>query len=102
MNRGFAAVVAVPAWAGFMKAATTGEKPDWLQVPAGVEHIRRCKESGGLANEYCELAGEAVDDYVSIGREPEVCTHHGYSIVAPEIAPSSSVSSISYPIRPPQ
>ena len=30
MNRGFAGVVAVPAWARFMKAATTnGAKPDW-------------------------------------------------------------------------
>ena len=28
MRRGFASVVAVPAWAGFMKAATTGSKPE--------------------------------------------------------------------------
>jgi penicillin-binding protein 1A len=101
INRGFAAVVAVPAWAGFMKAATTGAKPEWIQVPSGVEHIRRCKESGGLANEYCELAGDAVDDYVSIGREPEICTLHNAASPLPTDGTSAGVSVISF-VRPPQ
>ncbi len=70
MRRGFASVVAVPAWAGFMKAATTGNKPDWLAQPTGISHIRRCRASGGLATEYCELTGEVDDDIVSIGRTP--------------------------------
>ena len=55
MRRGFASVVAVPAWAGFMKAATSGSQAEWLERPAGVTHIRRCRASGDLANEYCEL-----------------------------------------------
>jgi penicillin-binding protein 1A len=76
MRRGFASVVAVPAWAGFMKAATSGNTADWLAQPSGVTHIRRCRASGGLANEYCELTGEVDDDYVSIGRAPEACPLH--------------------------
>ena len=104
INRGFAAVVAVPAWAGFMKAATTSDKPEWLQVPSGVSHIRRCKESGGLANEYCELAGEAADDYVSIGRTPELCTLHSAEGRSTDAAAAPAPGTISYtiPIRPPQ
>ena len=76
MKRGFAAVVAVPAWTGFMKAATTGNAADWLQQPSGVTHIRRCRASGGIANEYCELTGDVDDDYVSIGRAPDLCPLH--------------------------
>jgi membrane carboxypeptidase/penicillin-binding protein len=100
MNRGFAAVVAVPAWAGFMKAATTGNKPDWFEQPAGVSHIRRCRASGGLANQYCELTGEVDDDYVSIGRAPDICPLHTGVVTAPD-AVAAPISAISY-IRPPQ
>ena len=34
MSRGFAGVVAVPAWARFMKVATTGAHPDWCWSPS--------------------------------------------------------------------
>ena len=77
MRRGFASVVAVPAWAGFMMAATTGNKPEWLVEPTGITRIRRCKESGGLATEYCELYGEVTNDLVAIGRAPDLCPLHG-------------------------
>jgi 1A family penicillin-binding protein len=76
MRRGFASVVAVPAWAGFMKAATTGNTAEWMAEPSGITHIRRCKESGGLATEYCELYGEVSNDLVAIGRAPESCPLH--------------------------
>ena len=33
MRRGFASVVAVPAWAGFMKDATIGDKAEWITAP---------------------------------------------------------------------
>lgn len=106
MRRGFASVVAVPAWAGFMKAATTGSKPEWLQVPSGVSHVRRCRASGGLANEYCELAGEVDDDYVSFGHAPDLCAlHTSTGIITAPAASARSASpsmSISYSIRPPQ
>jgi penicillin-binding protein 1A len=76
MRRGFASVVAVPAWAGFMKDATTGNKAEWITAPAGISQIRRCKESGGLATEYCELYGEVHGDMVSMGRAPDLCPLH--------------------------
>ena len=41
-----------------------------------MSHIRRCRDSGGLATEYCELTGEVDDDYVSIGRAPDLCPLH--------------------------
>ena len=41
-----------------------------MTAPSGISRIRRCKESGGLADEYCELHGEVVDDLVAIGRAP--------------------------------
>jgi len=77
MRRGFAGIVVVPAWAGFMKAATTGNKAEWIATPSGISRIRRCKESGGLATEYCELHGEVSDDLVAIGRTPDLCALHG-------------------------
>jgi len=82
MRRGFASVVVVPAWAGFMKAATSGNKAEWITVPSGISKIRRCKESGGLATEYCELYGEVSDDLVSAGRAPELCPLHSLPVTA--------------------
>jgi 1A family penicillin-binding protein len=103
MRRGFAAVVAVPAWAGFMKAATVGNKPEWIEAPSGVSHIRRCRESGGLANEYCELsAGGVYDDYVAIGRGPDICPLHNATSLTPTPAPAvTPTMTISF-TRPPQ
>ena len=99
MRRGFASVVAVPAWAGFMKAATTGNKPDWLAQPTGISHIRRCRASGGLATEYCELTHEVDDDIVSVGRTPQICTQHSSMMIT---APPVALAPASYTIRPPQ
>ncbi len=59
MNRGFAGVVAVPAWARFMKAATTNDKPDWYAVPADVEKVAICRLSGARATDACRHAHPA-------------------------------------------
>jgi 1A family penicillin-binding protein len=91
-RRAFASVVAVPAWARFMKDATLGNKADWVTRPSGVIHIRRCKESGGLATEYCELHGEVYNDYVSVGRGPDLCTLHNSTTLTPPPVPSNSIS----------
>lgn len=99
MRRGFASVVAVPAWAGFMKAATAGNEPDWLARPPSVTHIRRCRVSGGLANEYCELTHEVQNDIVSIGRGPEICALHSPTMIT---APELALAPVSHPSRPPQ
>jgi penicillin-binding protein 1A len=88
MRRGFASVVAVPAWARFMTAATSGSRAEWISRPPGVMPIRRCRASGGLATEYCELHGDVDDDLVSIGRSPDLCAlHSSATAIAP--APSS-------------
>lgn len=53
---GFAADVAVPVWASFMKVATKGDKARWLPAPAGVVTAQVCRVSGKLATEGCEHA----------------------------------------------
>ena len=89
-RRAFASVVAVPAWARFMKQAVHDEKGEWVQRPAGISQIRRCKATGGLATEYCELSGEAVNDMVSIGRAPELCSlHNSTTLTSPMTTPAA-------------
>ena len=97
MRRGFASVVAVPAWAGFMKDATHGDKAEWITRPAGVTQVRRCRASGGLATEYCELAGEVDNDLVSIGRAPDPCPLHSSTTLS---APAPALSLQVWPPRP--
>ncbi len=97
MRRGFASVVAVPAWASFMKDATHGNKAEWITRPAGISHLRRCRASGGTATEYCELTGEVDDDLVSIGRTPEICTLH---TSAGLLTPTPTLSMQVWPPRP--
>src|SRR5205814_8646541 len=53
MNRGFASVVAVPAWAQFMKTATAGDPPSWYTPPGNVEKVAICRLSGKLATDAC-------------------------------------------------
>ena len=89
-RRAFASVVAVPAWARFMKDATHDAKSEWIQRPAGISHIRRCRVTGGLATEYCELSGEVVNDMVSIGRAPDICTlHNSTTLTSPLSTPAA-------------
>ena len=82
MTRGFAGVVAVPAWARFMKAATTGAKPEWYAQPYDVEKVAICRTSGARAGDACRqlvsLSGEPVyEDYFPIGSvPPEMCPLH--------------------------
>jgi len=73
MNRGFASVVAVPAWARFMKAATTGARPDWYAVPADVERIAICRLTGARATDECRhpvSEGAGVEAVVLTGMSP--------------------------------
>jgi len=107
MNRGFASVVAVPAWAEFMKTATAGDAPDWFTPPADVEKVTICRLSGQRATDACRhgwidpgvvqagltvLPGAAADargtgaapqrttydDYFPYGTAPsEPCDRHG-------------------------
>ena len=82
MRRGFAATVAVPAWARFMKEATAGDKSEWFKPPIDVERVTICRASGLRASDDCRLAavqkGDVYDDYFRMGTAPyENCPVHG-------------------------
>ena len=55
MNRGFASVVAVPAWTRFMTAAMRGVKDSWFDLPGGLVEVKICRLSGMLATDKCNL-----------------------------------------------
>jgi penicillin-binding protein 1A len=55
MNRGFASVIAVPAWARFMAAAHQGLKNEWFVMPGSLTKVKLCRLSGQLATDRCHL-----------------------------------------------
>jgi penicillin-binding protein 1A len=75
LPNGFAGTIAVPVWAAFMKAATRGDKPEWLKVPPGVTTARVCSLSGKLATDGCQDA-EVVAKDGSTGRRSLVYTEY--------------------------
>jgi 1A family penicillin-binding protein len=75
MPGGFAAEVAVPAWAKFMKVATRDDKPDWFVPPAGVTTARVCRLSGLLATEGCQDV-EVVSNSGELERRSMVYTEY--------------------------
>jgi 1A family penicillin-binding protein len=102
MRRGFAGVVAVPAWAKYMAAVTKGAKNDAFEQPASVVRVRLCRLSGMLATDRCDepvmepapydpdnpnlLAGATLvrdggtyDEYRRADQMPEPCSlRHGH------------------------
>jgi 1A family penicillin-binding protein len=85
---GFAAEVAVPLWARFMKTATKGDKPEWLPMPPDVTVVNVCRLSGKLATGGCEhldVVDGRIDhqpavyaEYFASGTEPTAyCDLHG-------------------------
>jgi penicillin-binding protein 1A len=66
MNRGFAGIVAVPAWGRFMKTATAGDPPSWYTPPGDVEKVAICRLSGKLATDACRRDWRGPD-YVAAG-----------------------------------
>ena len=68
MDGGFAGVVAVPAWAEFMRTATAGAKPEWYPMPGDVEKVAICRLSGARATDACrraEVADAAAADLLA-------------------------------------
>jgi penicillin-binding protein 1A len=61
LPNGYAADLAVPVWASFMKAATRNDKPAWFSPPSGITTASVCRLSGQLATAGCE-AVEVVAD----------------------------------------
>src|SRR5206468_4279878 len=70
--RGYAAILAVPLWARFMKAATSGDAPDEFPVPPTLSSaaICRSKERGDAGSPPRTLArwGADAEDRRSTGR----------------------------------
>ena len=89
LPNGFAADVAVPVWAKFMKVATRDQKPEWMTPPAGVTTATVCRLSGLLATEGCndvevasrdghlERRSMVYTEYFARGTEPTAyCDQH--------------------------
>jgi 1A family penicillin-binding protein len=75
LPNGFAADIAVPIWAKFMKAATQGDKPDWIVPPAGITTASTCRISGKLATQECQDA-EVVNKYGEVEHRSMVYTEY--------------------------
>jgi 1A family penicillin-binding protein len=94
LRNGFAAEVAVPLWASFMKAATHRDKPGWLTPPPRITTATVCRLSGKLATKGCEdveVIGEngiaerrsmVYTEYFADGTQPtsycELHASHGF------------------------
>ena len=75
LPNGFAADVAVPIWAKFMKLATRGDKPEWFTPPSGVTTANVCRLSGKLATDGCQQV-DVVDEHGQIERRSMVYTEY--------------------------
>jgi penicillin-binding protein 1A len=82
IGRGYAAELAVPLWARFMRSATRTDKPEWFSRPGHVTSARICRLSGQLATGACHESGVGgrslayVENFVA-GTEPtESCRLH--------------------------
>jgi len=58
----YAADVAVPLWAGFMKGATASAKPEWLAPPDDIVSVSICRLSGKRPAPGCDSAHVVLDD----------------------------------------
>jgi 1A family penicillin-binding protein len=67
LPHGFAAEIAVPVWAKYMKIATAGAKPVWFTPPAGVTTVVVCRLSGRLPTDGCD---DVYPEYFARGTEP--------------------------------
>jgi penicillin-binding protein 1A len=82
IGRGYAAELAVPIWARFMKEATRADKPEWFSRPRNVTTARICRLSGKLATDACHDSGSdrrsmAYYENFVAGTEPtESCPFH--------------------------
>jgi penicillin-binding protein 1A len=72
MRRGVAGVVAVPAWARFMIAATSGVRDDWFERPGSLVPVKLCRISGLLATDHCTLP--VIETVLENPGDPETAT----------------------------
>jgi 1A family penicillin-binding protein len=112
LPNGFAAEIAVPLWANFMKIATRNDKPEWLTPPPGVTTAIVCRISGQLATDACRdvevvSADGTVDrrsmvytEYFARGTEPTgYCEVHSSAGIMTKIAGLFGVSEKPAPVH---
>lgn len=86
---GYAADVAVPLWAGFMREATKNDEPVWFRTPENIVAVEVCRLSGRRPADGCDRAVVVKDDgsieakstlyteYFVRGTEPyDTCPYH--------------------------
>jgi penicillin-binding protein 1A len=86
IGRGYAAELAVPLWARFMKEATRDDKADWFTRPSGVTTARICRLSGKLATDACHDDKSSLAYYENFvaGTEPtDTCPIHNPVLAKP-------------------
>lgn len=71
----YAGDVAVPLWADFMKAATSGDEPRWLKAPKGITTVEVCRLSGKLPAGGCNSV-LVVDDEGATSQRSTVYSEH--------------------------
>jgi penicillin-binding protein 1A len=72
---GYAAELAVPIWARFMKTATRNDEPEWFKTPSDVVSKTICRLSGALATDSCRNAVVFDEDGV-ISNRSQVYTEY--------------------------
>ena len=82
-NGGYAAQVAVPIWARFMRDATRGDKAEWLERPKDIMGVAICSVSGKLATDGCRTGGYSYDDTGNIVEKSYVVTQYYRKGAAP-------------------
>jgi 1A family penicillin-binding protein len=75
ISNGYAAELAVPIWARFMKTATRNDKPEWPRAPAGITSATICRLSGALATDSCR-DDVVLDDEGNETAQPMVYTEY--------------------------
>jgi penicillin-binding protein 1A len=116
VRNGYAADLAVPIWAAFMKTATKGDKPDWFDRPDNVIGVNVCRVSGKLPNLGCgnvmtvnddgtfETKSTIYTDYFVRGTQPTtLCPVHtlGSSYATTIQAGMQSTGPMGYPASAP-
>jgi 1A family penicillin-binding protein len=104
MGGGYAAEVAVPLWASFMRAATKDHAAEWYKAPAGILTANVCRLSGKRPVEGCygqyvyasdgtlTTSSSVFTEYFTKGTEPDdYCPLHSYR--AATLASGSTTSS---------
>lgn len=66
MRGGFGGVVAVPAWAEFMRHATKGAKADWYPTPPDVEKVTICRLTGVRATDACRHSVQPAAEFPAV------------------------------------